>query len=90
VLLRQRLGAFDRPVARTHARLAAAAIVAAVPTYASARLLTAGLGLGAEAAFVAVIVACLVGGGTFIGLASRMRISELDELRRLIRPGLAR
>ena len=90
VLLRRRLGAFDRPVARTHARLGAAALAAAVPTYASARLLTAGLGLGAEAAFVAVVVATVVGGGTFVGLASRMRIDELGELRRLVRPGTAR
>jgi putative peptidoglycan lipid II flippase len=87
-ILRRRLGGFDRPVARTHARLAAAALAAAVPTYASARLLTAGLGLGAEAAFVAVVVACLVGGATFAGLASRMHIDELGELRRLVRPGL--
>jgi putative peptidoglycan lipid II flippase len=87
VLLRRRLGGFDRPVARTHARLAVAGVVAAVPTYVSARLLTAGLGVGAEAAFVAVVVACLVGGGTFIGLASRMHIDELGELRRLVRPG---
>lgn len=88
VLLRRRLGAFDRPVARTHARLAVASLVAAVPTYVSARLLTAGLGLGVEAALVAVIVACLVGGGTFVGLAGRMHIDELGELRRLVRPGL--
>ena len=87
-ILRRRLGGFDRPVVRTHARLAMAAIVAAVPTYASARLLTAGLGLGPEAAFVAVVVACLVGGATFVGLASRMHIDELGELRRLVRPGL--
>jgi putative peptidoglycan lipid II flippase len=88
VLLRRRLGGFDRPVARTHARLTAAALVAAVPTYASARLLTAGLGLGREAALASVVVACLVGGGTFLGLASRMHIDELRELGRLIRPGL--
>ena len=88
LLLRRRLGGFDRPVARTHARLGAACVAAAIPTYLSARLLTAGLGLGAEAALVAVIVACLVGGGTFVGLANRMRIDELGELRRLVRPGL--
>jgi putative peptidoglycan lipid II flippase len=87
-ILRRRLGAFDRPVARTHARLAAAALAAAVPTYASARLLTAGLGLGREAAFVAVVVACLLGGATFVALAHQMRITELGELRRLVRPGL--
>lgn len=86
-LLRRRLGTFDRPVARTHARLAAASLVAAVPTYVSARLLTAGLGLGVEAALVAVIVACLVGAGAFVGLANRLRIDELGELRRLVRPG---
>jgi len=79
-LLRRRLGEFDRPVARTHARLAAAGLIAAVPTYACARLLTAGLGLGAEAAFVASVVACLVGGGVFLGLVSRMRIDEVADL----------
>ena len=89
-ILRRRLGRFDRPVARTHARLAAACLIAAVPTYASARLLTSGLGLGAEAAFVAVVVACLVGGATFLGLVSRMHIDELSELRSLVRPGLRR
>jgi putative peptidoglycan lipid II flippase len=88
VLLRHRLGGFDRPVARTHARLATAAIIAAIPTYASARLLTAGLGLGAEAAIVAVIVSCLVGGALFVALASRLRLDELQELRSLLRPGL--
>jgi putative peptidoglycan lipid II flippase len=88
VLLRRRLGGFEQPVARTHARLAVACLVAAIPTYLSARLLTAGLGLGAEAAFVAVIVSCLVGAGTFVALAAQMHIDELGELRRLIRPGL--
>ena len=87
-LLRRRLGGFDRPVARTHARLAAAGFAAAIPTYACARLLTAGLGLGAEAAFVAVVVACLVGGATFLALVTRMQIEEVAELKRLVRPGL--
>jgi putative peptidoglycan lipid II flippase len=87
-VLRHRLGAFDRRVARTHVRLAAAGLVAAVPTYAAARLLTAGLGLGVEAAFAAVIVAALAGGAVFLGLANRMRIDELGEIRRLIRFGV--
>ena len=86
-VLRRRLGGFDRPVARTHVRLAAAGLAAAVPTYVAARLLTAGLGLGVEAAFAAVIVAAFAGGAVFLGLANRMRIDELGELRRLVRPG---
>ncbi|MDT7802000.1 MAG: putative peptidoglycan lipid flippase, partial [Actinomycetota bacterium] len=84
-LLHRRLGPADRPVAQTHVRLAAAALVAAVPTYLTARLLTAGLGLGAEAAFVAVVVAGLAGGGAFLGLARRMHIAELEELVELVR-----
>ena len=87
-VLRRRLGAFDRRVARTHIRLAAAGLIAAVPTYAVARLLTAGLGLGVEAAFAAVIVAALAGGAVFLGVANRMRIDELGEIRRLIRYGI--
>jgi putative peptidoglycan lipid II flippase len=85
VLLRRRLGAADRPVAQTHIRLATAALVAAAPAYLAARLLTAGLGLGVQAAFVAVAVAALAGGGVFLGLARRMRITELDELMVMVR-----
>jgi putative peptidoglycan lipid II flippase len=84
-ILRRRLGATGNPVARTHARLAVAAAAAAVPTYAVARLLTAGLGLGREAAFTAVVVAVLAGGATFLGLAHRMRIEELAELTAMLR-----
>jgi putative peptidoglycan lipid II flippase len=80
-ILHRRLGPAGRPVLQTHVRLAVAGAIAAVPTYAAARLLTAGLGLGAEAAFVAVVVALFVGAATFVGLASRMRITELIEFR---------
>ena len=90
-LLRARLGAAPQPVAQTHIRLGVAALVAAAPTYVTARLLTAGLGLGVESALAASIVAVLVGGGVFIAIARRMRISELDEVLRLVqrraRPG---
>ncbi|MDQ1696486.1 MAG: putative peptidoglycan lipid flippase, partial [Frankiaceae bacterium] len=89
-LLRRQLGPPDRPVRQTHVRLAAAAAAAAVPTYLAARLLTAGLGLGAQAAFVAVVVATLAGGAVFLGLARRMHVTELDDLlgavRRRLRP----
>ena len=87
-VLRRRLGRSDRPVARTHVRLGVAGLAAAIPTYIAARLLTAGLGLGVEAAFAAVIVAAFVGGAVFLGVANRMHIDELGEIRRLIGPGL--
>ena len=88
VALRRRLGEFDRPVARTHIRLAVAGAAAAAPTYAAARLLTAGLGFGVEASLAAVIVAALTGGAVFLGLANRMRIDELGQIRQLIRFGV--
>src|SRR5207248_11174221 len=75
-VLRRRLGRSDRPVARTHVRLGVAGLAAAIPTYIAARLLTAGLGLGVEAAFAAVIVAAFVGGAVFLGVANRMHIDE--------------
>jgi putative peptidoglycan lipid II flippase len=84
-LLRRRIGGGGRAVVQTHVRLAVAAGIAAIPTYLSARLLTAGLGLAPGAAFVAVIVACLVGGGVFLTLATRMRIAELADLLALVR-----
>jgi putative peptidoglycan lipid II flippase len=90
-LLRTRLGSPPQPVAQTLARLAVAALVAAVPTYAAARLLTAGLGLGVESALVASIVSVLVGGAVFLAVARRMRIAELEQVLRLVqrrvRPG---
>jgi putative peptidoglycan lipid II flippase len=87
-VLRRRFGHFDRPVARTHIRLIAAGVAAAIPTYVAARLLTAGLGLGVEAALAAVIVAALAGGAVFLGLANRMHIDELGQIRQLIRFGV--
>jgi putative peptidoglycan lipid II flippase len=89
--LRRRLGRSGPEVTRTHVRLGAAALVAAVPTYAAARGLTLGLGLGVEAAFVAAVVACLIGAAVFFGLARRMGVAELDQIRsmvmRRLRPG---
>ncbi|MBV9293058.1 MAG: murein biosynthesis integral membrane protein MurJ [Frankiales bacterium] len=85
VLLRRRLGPAERPVLQTHVRLGVAALLAAGPTYLAARLLVAGLGRGPEAAFVAVVVACLAGAGTFLAVARRMRITELTALTALVR-----
>ncbi len=59
--------------------------MAAGPTYAVARLLTAGLGLGVEAALVAVVVATATGGAVFLGLAARMKVTELDEMVQMVR-----
>lgn len=87
-ILRRRLGPTEHAVARTHVRLGVAALAAVVPTYAAARLLTTGLGLGREAAFVAVIVGTLAGAATFLTIARRMRIAELDEIAGLVRSRL--
>ena len=90
-LLRRRIGSAQRDVGRTHARLALAGLVAAIPTYAAQRLLSAGLGLGVEAAFVACVVGALIGGAVFLATAQRLGVGELAELRGLIlrrlRPG---
>jgi putative peptidoglycan lipid II flippase len=85
-LLRVRLGRPRRDVARTHARLTLAAVVAAVPTYAVARVLTAGLGLGPAAAFAALAVAALTGIAVFVAVAGRLRVDALEEVRGLL-PG---
>jgi putative peptidoglycan lipid II flippase len=85
-LLRRRLGpANEHRVVRTHVRLAIAATVAVVPTYAAARLLTAGLGFDPESSFVAVVVGLALGSAVFVAIARRLRIRELDELTAMIR-----
>ena len=91
-LLRARLGkANEHRVARTHVRLVVATIVAVLPAYGTARLLTAGLGLDVESSLVALVAALVVGIGIFAAVASRMRIRELAQLaavvRNRLRPG---
>jgi putative peptidoglycan lipid II flippase len=89
-LLRARLGpANEHRVGRTHVRLVVASLVAVVPAYAAARLLTAGLGLGVEASLVAVVVALVIATALFTALARRMRIREFAELTGLVRGRLA-
>jgi putative peptidoglycan lipid II flippase len=87
-ILRRRLGPTEHAVGRTHIRLVVAATIAAIPMYAAARALTSGLGLGREAAFVAVVVGVLLGGATFLAIARRMRIAELEEIAGLVRSRL--
>jgi putative peptidoglycan lipid II flippase len=90
-ILRRRLGpANEHRVAQTHVRLALAAVVAVVPAYAAARLLTAGLGLDPEASFVAIAVAIVIGGPVFFAVAGRLRIREMDELTGIVRRRLRR
>lgn len=85
-ILRRRLGpANEHRVFRTHLRLSVAAVIAVVPAYAAARLLTAGLGLDPESSFVAVVVASAIGGAVFIGVAGRLGIRELDEVAGMVR-----
>jgi putative peptidoglycan lipid II flippase len=89
--LRTRLGpANEHRVARTHVRLAIATLVAALPAYGTARLLTAGLGLDPESSLVAVVAALVVGGGIFAAVARRMRIRELAQLSAVVRSRLRR
>jgi putative peptidoglycan lipid II flippase len=90
-ILRRRLGpANEHRVAQTHVRLTVAAVLGAVPAYAAARLLTAGLGLDPESSFVAVVVALAIGGAVFLGIARRLRIRELDEVTGMVRRRLGR
>jgi putative peptidoglycan lipid II flippase len=85
-LLRRRLGpANEHRVLRTHLRLTVAAVIAVIPAYAAARLLTGGLGLDPESSFVAVAVAALIGGALFFAVASRLRVTELDEITGMVR-----
>jgi putative peptidoglycan lipid II flippase len=90
-ILRRRLGpANEHRVTQTHVRLTVAAVLGAVPAYAAARLLTAGLGLDPESSFVAVVVALAIGGAVFLGIARRLRIRELDEVTGMVRRRLGR
>ena len=87
--LNARLGpANEHRVARTYIRLAVATAIAIVPGYLAARLLTAGLGLGVEASFVALAVGAIVSIGIFAAVARRMRIRELVDLTSLVRTRL--
>ena len=85
-LLRTRLGpANEHRVARTHVRLVVATVLAVLPAYGTARLLTAGLGLDVESSLVALIAGLVVGAGIFAAVARRMRIRELSQLTAMVR-----
>jgi putative peptidoglycan lipid II flippase len=90
VKLRRRLVATSRTnVIRTHVRLLLAAIVAAVPSEVVTHLIghdTQNRPLGA---FVTIILAAGVGLVAFLLVARRLRVSEIEQLRRML-PGRSR
>jgi putative peptidoglycan lipid II flippase len=79
--LRRRLAATQRTfVIRTHVRLIVAALVAAVPTELIAALMRHWAGTGSGGSLATVAVAAPAGVVTFVLLARKMRIQELDQL----------
>ncbi len=79
--LGQRLGGLETArTVRTLVRLIVAALVACVPAYAVAVVLTELLGSANVATFVQAGGALGVGGGAFLWLALRMRVTEVSEL----------
>ncbi|HVB26635.1 MAG TPA: murein biosynthesis integral membrane protein MurJ [Mycobacteriales bacterium] len=84
-LLRRRLDASRQHVVRTYVRLGLAAVVAVLPAYALTRGVTAGLGLGPGAAFVALAAGLGLGGGIYVRLAGRLRVPEVAAVVATIR-----
>ncbi len=79
--LGRRLGGLDtRQTLRTLVRLVLASAVACVPAYAVAGAMTSAFGTTNGASFVQVVTGLAVGGATFVWLALRMRVTEVNEL----------
>lgn len=79
--LGRRLGGLDaRGTVRTCVRLSVAAGLAIIPAFLAIEGLTRALGLGNGAALIQVLAAVTVGGGVFVWLALRMRVTEVAEL----------
>jgi putative peptidoglycan lipid II flippase len=90
VKLRRRLVATERTnVIRTHVRLLLAAIVAAVPAEIVTHLIGQHTQNTPVGAFVTILVASGVGLVTFFLVARRLRVGEIDQLRRML-PGRSR
>jgi putative peptidoglycan lipid II flippase len=90
VKLRRRLVATERTnVIRTHVRLLLAAIVAAVPAEIVTHLIGQHTQNTPVGAFVTILVASGVGLVTFFLVARRLRVGEIDQIRRMI-PGRSR
>jgi putative peptidoglycan lipid II flippase len=85
-LLRRRLPARRAEhVLRTHVRLLAAALLAAVPAYGVARLLSRAAGSGAAGSALAVAVALAVGTVVYVLVARRLRVAEVHALAAAVR-----
>jgi putative peptidoglycan lipid II flippase len=74
-------------VIRTHVRLIVAALVAAVPTMLLITAVGHGVGPGPGGSLITIVAAAPVGIATFVLLARRMRIAELQQLVGLLPVG---
>ncbi|MDP9393405.1 MAG: murein biosynthesis integral membrane protein MurJ [Actinomycetota bacterium] len=91
VVLRRRLGSLDGSrVVRAYVRIALAAGVAATLAWAATRGLTAWLDTGLPGAVVAVVAGCVVLLVSYVVLARRMRVQELDALLAVVGARLGR
>jgi putative peptidoglycan lipid II flippase len=85
IKLRRRLVARQRTnVIRTHARLLLAALVAAIPAEIVTHLIPQGRQNAPLGAFVTIVIAGGAGLITFVLVARRVRIGELNEIRRML------
>lgn len=90
-VLRRRLDGIDGyAVVRLAVRVVIAAWVAAVPAYAVSRLAQSVAGTGIVGAAIAVVAGSVVLGAGYLLVARRMRVRELDELRRVVGVRFAR
>lgn len=88
--LRRRLAAPDRTyVIRTHVRLLVAALLAAIPAEAVTHLISQDTQDSPLGAFITIVVAGGAGLVVFVLVARRLRVSELEQLRRML-PGRSR
>jgi putative peptidoglycan lipid II flippase len=85
VKLRRRLVSTRRTnVIRTHVRLIVAALLAAIPTVAVPHLISQESQHSPVGAFLTVAAAAGAGSVVFVLVARRLRIGELDQLRRML------
>ncbi|WP_020574635.1 murein biosynthesis integral membrane protein MurJ [Actinopolymorpha alba] len=90
-VLRRRIGGADgRRIASTYIRAGAAALLAGLAAFGTARLVTGGLGSGLVVAVTAVAAGGVVLAGGYLLLARWFRVREVTELLGLLRARLGR
>ena len=90
-VLRRRLGGIDGAVVmRLVVRVVLAAALAAAPAYVMSRLVQQVVGTGAIGSGFAVLLGVLTLGTAYLLIAQRLRVRELDELRRVVGARFAR